>query len=193
MRKLSNKTLESENGNYYPDIGVLDNNGDIVSYEQFKKIILDSIPSLEKTLCSVITEEPMIVYRGLSTDDINKKEIGFLSTTIDSNIALSFLDSVTRRDKGKSVLYKINLPKGSPMAFFSTEIFTGTLDEKNANAFGDGQKEVLIDADNYDFEILSVKKINDAYIKREDKTIYLVEINAKPKTKSNHYKEIKTL
>ena len=28
---------------------------------------------------------------------------------IDSNIALSFLDSVTRRDKGKSVLYKINL------------------------------------------------------------------------------------
>ena len=83
MRKLSNKTLESENGNYYPDIGVLDNNGDIVSYEQFKKIILDSIPSLEKTLCSVITEEPMIVYRGLSTDDINKKEIGFLSTTID--------------------------------------------------------------------------------------------------------------
>jgi len=193
MRKLDNKTLESENGNYHPDIGVLDNNGDIVSYEQFKKIILDSIPSLEKTLCSVITEEPMIVYRGLSTDDINKKEIGFLSTTIDSNIALSFLDSVTRRDKGKSVLYKINLSKGSPVAFFSTEIFTGMLDEKNANAFGDGQKEVLIDADNYDFEILSVKKINDAYIKREDKTIYLVEINAKPKTKSNHYKEIKTL
>ena len=189
MRKLDNRFLESGKGNYRPDIGVLDNNGDIVPYEQFKKIILDSIPSLEKSLRSVIIEEPMIVYRGLSTDDVNKKEVGFLSTTIDSNTALSFLDSVARKDNGKSVLYKINLPKGSPVAFFSTELFTGTLDEKNANAFADAQKEVLIDADNYCFEILSVKTINDAVIEREDKTIYLVEVNARPIIKTDTYQQ----
>ena len=189
MRKLDNRFLESGKGNYRPDIGVLDNNGDIVPYEQFKKIILDSIPSLEKTLSSVIIDDEITVYRGLSTDDINKKEVGFLSTTIDSNIALSFLNSVTRKDNGKSVIYKINLPKGSRVAFFSTELFTGTLDEKNANAFGDAQKEVLIDADNFDFEILSVKTINDTVIERDNKTIYLVEVNARPIIKNDTYQQ----
>ena len=112
-----------------------------------------------------------------------------MSTTIDSNIALSFLNSVTRKNNGKSVIYKINLPKGSPVAFFSTELFTGTLDEKNANAFGDAQKEVLIDADNFDFEILSVKTINDTVIERDNKTIYLVEVNARPIIKNDTYQQ----
>ena len=69
------------------------------------------------------------------------------------------------------------MPKGSRVAFFSTELFTGTLDEKNANAFGDAQKEVLIDADNFDFEILSVKTINDTVIERDNKKIGYIYVN----------------
>ena len=177
-----------ERGNYHPNIGVLDENNNIVSYEQFKKIVLDSIPSLEKSLKLVTIDEPLTVYRGLSTEDINKKEKGFLSTTIDQEVALSFLDSNKRKEKGKSVIYKINLPKGSPVNFYSTEIFIGSLDEKHSSgAFGDGQKEVLIDADNFNFEIVSVRTINDVDINRKNRLVYFVEINAIPIIKTDEY------
>lgn len=166
---------------YKADIGVI-NNGEVVPYEDFKKIVLDAIPMLEKSLKQVTLDEPLTVYRGVSTSDVNKDEVGILSTTIDSDIALSFLSNI-RDDNGNSVVYKINLPEGSPVNFFSTELFIGKVDEEHsAGAFGDAQKEVLIDSGNYNFEVVDMKPINDADIKRNNKTIYLVEINAHPKT-----------
>lgn len=166
---------------YKADIGVI-NNGDVVPYEEYKKIVLDTIPMLEKSLKQVTLDEPLTVYRGVSTSDVNKDEVGILSTTIDSDIALSFLSDI-RDDNGNSVVYKINLPEGSPVNFFSTELFIGKVDEEHsAGAFGDAQKEVLIDSGNYNFEVIDMKRIKNANIKRNNKTIYLVEINAHPKT-----------
>ena len=187
-RKEAQNTQMPEIGKYHPNIGILDEKNNLIPYEKFKELVLDSITSLEKSLKSVTIDEPITVYRGVSTDDISKKEIGFLSTTINQEVALSFLNSDIRKENGKSIIYKINLPKGSPINFYSTEIFTGSLDENHsAGAFGDGQKEVLIDADNFNFEIVSTKTINDVDINRKNKTIYFIEINAIPKIKTDEY------
>lgn len=180
-------------GNYTPNIGILDENGNIVPYIQFKEIILNTIKSLESSLKSITIDEPITVYRGLSTNDIEKKEIGFLSTTIDINIALSFLDSLIRPNKGNSVLYKITLLEGSPINFYSTELFTGKIDDTNNNPFADRQKEILIDADNFEFEVDNIETIHDANIKEDSKTLYLISITAKPKIKIKEQAECKTL
>lgn len=187
-RKDAQNTQMPEIGKYHPNIGILDENNNLIPYGNFKELVLDSITSLEKSLKSVTIDEPITVYRGVSTDDISKKEIGFLSTTINPEVALSFLNSDVRKENGKSIIYKINLPKGSPVNFYSTEIFTGSLDENHsAGAFGDGQKEVLIDADNFNFETVNIRTINDVDINRKNKLVYFVEINATPIIKTDEY------
>ena len=177
--KNNHSTSILSSNSYEPDIGLYDKNRNLVEYNKFKKIILNSISQLEKALKKVTLDKPLTVYRGIRSDDIFKKETGFLSTTINSDTALYFLDN-RYKENDFAVVFKIDLPKGSPVAFYSRELFMGEIDEE-LDAFADDQEEVLIDSNNYDFEIKDQKTILDANIRMGNNMVYLVEMDAHPK------------
>ena len=163
-----------------PNPLVLIRNGKPIEYEEYSRIVRRAVGGLEILLKSpyMALDEPLTVYRGVSKDDIDKKEIGFLSTSFDPKVTQEFLNS-GRTDNGTSVIYKINLPAGSPVVFFSTALFTDEIIE--GNPYADDQKEILIDADNFEFTKKSVKLIDDVDIGRDNKKVYLVELDARYK------------
>ena len=49
-RKEAQNTQMPEIGKYHPNIGILDEKNNLIPYEKFKELVLDSITSLEKSL-----------------------------------------------------------------------------------------------------------------------------------------------
>ena len=156
--------------NYVPD------------YDGFRQIALENLILLEPALSKVTLNQPLTVYRCVykpMNSSIWDQDLGnaFLSTTTD-------VDSVSRfmidraydiSCDAKKIIYKIELPAGSPIVAFTDDIYlkTGT---PNAG-FGDGQKEILLDSKNYDF-----KYVDGDFNRLDDGTyLYSITLKAEPK------------
>ena len=130
----------------------------LVSIEQYKEIVANYLPHLTTALQKVQLPEDLVVYRGVNASNDTSLNNGLLSTSIYPSQTLQFIENRPTNQKDK-IIYKIFLPKGSPVICFTNEIFTGRTNE--TNPFADEQKEILIDPNLFSFKLLTVSKGNN--------------------------------
>ena len=153
-----------------------------VPFERYKSNILSSINPLLSSLSKTTLNEDMTVYRCIYLpvgQNIFSNNLGnaLLSTTISNNIVSDFLNQrkASINYPYNKVIYKIELPAGSKVAVFTNDVFLryGSYDI----AFGDAQKEILLDSINYDFEYVDAK----SYTEKNGENISIVYLKALPK------------
>ncbi len=153
-----------------------------VTFERYKSNILSSINPLLSSLSKTTLNEDMTVYRCIYLpvgQNIFSNNLGnaLLSTTISNNIVSDFLNQrkASINYPYNKVIYKIELPAGSKVAVFTNDVFLryGSYDV----AFGDAQKEILLDSINYDFEYVDAK----SYTEKNGENISIVYLKALPK------------
>lgn len=153
-----------------------------VSFDRYKTIILSSINPLLSSLSKVNLSNDMIVYRCVYLpvgQNIINNNLGdaLLSTTISNSVVSNFL--AQRKGDIKfsynKVIYKIELPAGSKVIAFTDDIFLKNGSRKTS--FGDAQKEILLDSNNFDFEVSDVK----TYPETSGEYINIVSVRAVPK------------
>lgn len=154
-------------------------------YKSFRDIVLNNVKLLESSLSETILNQPLTVYRCVyepKDSDIYSGNLGnaLLSTTTN----VESVSQILRERKmdieyeSKKVIYKIELPAGSPIIAFTKDIYLK--DGSESVGFSDDQKEILIDSNNYDFEC-----VGGDFNKLEDGTdLYLISLNAMPKMKT---------
>lgn len=130
----------------------------LVSIEQYKEIVANYLPHLTTALQKVQLPEDLVVYRGVNASNDTSLNNGLLSTSIYPSQTLQFIENRPTNQKDK-IIYKIFLPKGSPVICFTNEIFTGRMNK--TNPFADEQKEILIDPNLFSFKLLTVSKGNN--------------------------------
>ena len=160
----------------------------LVSIEQYKETVANYLPHLTTALQKIQLPEDLIVYRGVNTSNETSLNNGLLSTSIYPSQTLQFIENRPTDQKNK-IIYKIFLPKGSPIICFTNEIFTG---KKNENdPFTDEQKEVLIDPNLFSFKLLTVSKGNKlpSLLNASDKIdeVSIVSLEAIPKEEIYSY------
>jgi len=148
-------------------------NDHLMEYEEYKKLIYNYLSLIETALNKLCLDKEMTVYRIADANGINTLGNGFLSTSISLECALSFIES---RMMKKCMLYKIHLMPNSPIAFFSSELWTGVINHQNP--FPDSQQEVLIDGNNFDFYMESSEK---HYNLKDCEELEFIEVKAVPK------------
>lgn len=153
-----------------------------VPFERYKSNILSSINPLLSSLSKTTLNEDMTVYRCIYLpvgQNIFSNNLGnaLLSTTISNRIVSDFLNQrkASINYPYNKVIYKIELPAGSKVAVFTNDVFLryGSYDV----AFGDAQKEILLDSINYDFEYVDAK----SYTEKNGENISVVYLKALPK------------
>lgn len=153
-----------------------------VPFERYKSNILSSINPLLSSLSKTTLNEDMTVYRCIYLpvgQNIFSNNLGnaLLSTTISNTIVSDFLNQrkASINYPYNKVIYKIELPAGSKVAVFTNDVFLryGSYDV----AFGDAQKEILLDSINYDFEYVDAK----SYTEKNGENISIVYLKALPK------------
>ena len=153
-----------------------------VPFERYKSNILSSINPLLSSLSKTTLNEDMTVYRCIYLpvgQNIFSNNLGnaLLSTTISNNIVSDFLNQrkASINYPYNKVIYKIELSAGSKVAVFTNDVFLryGSYDI----AFGDAQKEILLDSINYDFEYVDAK----SYTEKNGENISIVYLKALPK------------
>ena len=153
-----------------------------VPFERYKSNILSSINPLLSSLSKTVLNEDMTVYRCIYLpvgQNIFSNNLGnaLLSTTISNTIVSDFLNQrkASINYPYNKVIYKIELPAGSKVAVFTNDVFLryGSYDV----AFGDAQKEILLDSINYDFEYVDAK----SYTEKNGENISIVYLKALPK------------
>lgn len=153
-----------------------------VPFERYKSNILSSINPLLSSLSKTVLNEDMTVYRCIYLpvgQNIFSNNLGnaLLSTTISNRIVSDFLNQrkASINYPYNKVIYKIELPAGSKVAVFTNDVFLryGSYDV----AFGDAQKEILLDSINYDFEYVDAK----SYTEKNGENISIVYLKALPK------------
>lgn len=143
------------------------------SYEQYKNLIVTYLPHLIQALNKVTIDEDIVVYRG-TNNPYNEDFSIPLSTTLEKITAREFIDNRAKNEQETGAYYKITIPKGSPLIFYSHELLTGETNEKSP--FPDEQQEVLIDGSLYEFEVLDSKlELNNI------KPVKYIELIAYPK------------
>ena len=123
----------------YPD--------ELPSYEQYKELIYKYINPLLSSLKKVTLDEDIIVFRG---DNSQYELAGITSTTIDKQMANSFIDNRNPDHDQVGILYRIKIPKGSPVICFTDELIYGK--NSSHSGFSDSQSEIIFDADLFDFQ-----------------------------------------
>lgn len=123
----------------YPD--------ELPSYEQYKELIYKYINPLLSSLKKVTLDEDIIVFRG---DNGQCELTGITSTTIDKQMANSFIDNRNPDHDQIGILYRIKIPKGTPVICFTDELIYGK--NSSHSGFSDSQSEIIFDADLLDFQ-----------------------------------------
>ena len=155
----------------------------LLSYDEYKKIVYEYLPLVEEAVKKCPLSDNFTLYRAVKTNDYSNLGNGFISTTTNIESTFAYFE---RQGTEEQILYRINIPKGSPAIIFSTELLTGETDDKNP--FIDGDKEILIDSKNYSFVIKNVKIYDDAVVKNKMISLKLVEVDAIPKFLVNENK-----
>ena len=124
----------------------------LLSYDEYKKIVYEYLPLVEEAVKKCPLSDNFTLYRAVKTNDYSNLGNGFISTTTNIESTFAYFE---RQGTEEQILYRINIPKGSPAIIFSTELLTGETDDKNP--FIDGDKEILIDSQNYSFVIEDAK------------------------------------
>lgn len=154
----------------------------VIDYDRFRQIVLDNVVLLEPALTGTLLTQPLTVYRCVYepiSSEIYDGDLGnsLLSTSTSVEVVSTFLDQ-RKPDinyDSKKVIYKIELPAGSPIIAFTNDVYlkNGT----QAAGFGDDQKEILLDSKAYDFEYVDAD-----FARMEDGTyLYFVTLKAIPK------------
>lgn len=154
-------------------------------YKSFRDIALNNVKLLESSLSETILNQPLTVYRCVyepKDSDIYSGNLGnaLLSTTTNVESVSQILHErkMDIEYESKKVIYKIELPAGSPIIAFTKDIYLK--DGSESVGFSDDQKEILIDSNNYDFEC-----VGGDFNQLEDGTdLYLISLNAMPKMKT---------
>ena len=143
------------------------------SKNEYSELILKYLPHILSALNKVTLTEDIVVYRGTSGNS-ELTDCALLSTSLDREQAKVFIDARYKGDNRIGNLYKILIPKGSPVIGFTTELLSGNLGE---HPMGDEQREILIDTSLFDFKSIG-------YISESDglKPISFETYIAKPKT-----------
>lgn len=123
----------------YPD--------ELPSYEQYKELIYKYINPLLSSLKKVTLDKDIIVFRG---DNSQYELAGITSTTIDKQMANSFIDNRNPDHDQVGILYRIKIPKGAPVICFTDELIYGK--NSSHSGFSDSQSEIIFDADLFDFQ-----------------------------------------
>ena len=153
-----------------------------VDYNRFHQVVLDNVVLLEPALSKVKLNQPLTVYRCVyepTDSSIYDADLGnaLLSTTTSVNSVTDIMigrESDIKYDS-KKVIYKIELPAGSPVITFTDDLFMKYGSPETG--FIDGQKEILIDSKNYDFEY-----VDGDYNKLKDGTyLHSITVKAMPK------------
>lgn len=154
----------------------------IVEYNRFRQIVLDNVVLLENALKKNILTKPLTVYRCVyepSDAQIYSGNLGnaLLSTSVDKSFVSDFMRNREQDIEfaSQKVIYKIELPEGSPVVAYTNDVFLN--DGTPKVGFGEDQQEILIDSKAYDFEYVN----SDFYNLSDGTTIYTVTLNAVPK------------
>lgn len=156
--------------------------GYAVGYDRFRQVVTSNVVLLEGALSKNTLKEPLTVYRCVylpTSQSVFGSDLGnaFLSTTTSSSFTSSFIDNRAYdiNYEANKVIYKIELPEGSPVIAYTDDIFL-----RNGSSevgFNDSQKEILIDSSLYDFKF----KDSDYNITSDGSYIYSVTVQAVPK------------
>lgn len=180
------KELDDIFGKYAQNLG-------IPPLEEYKQLIINSIPLIEKAMNKIVLPEDIVVYRGIpsNSDSFLKFPNQFLSTSLSPVVAREFLErDIEGAEAQIKAFYKITLPAGSNALFFTREILTGNLSKENQDYIHfDEQREVLIDSNLFDFEeidrtIFSGRDWIDNY-RTEEMAVEYIELIAHPKKFAN--------
>lgn len=156
----------------------------IVPFERYKSIILGSINPLISSLSKVTLNNDLVVYRCVYVplgQNFLSNNLGkaLLSTTPSNKVVNDFL---SQRKSSinypyNKVIYKIELPASSNIIAFTDDVYLKNGTSKVA--FNEGQKEILLDSNNFDFECLDAKP----YTEKNGENITIVSMRAIPKKK----------
>lgn len=154
-----------------------ENNGYVIpSYTDYSNIILNSIPLIESALKKCELSDDIVVYRGIANHECNlENDHSFLSTTSSFQEAEKFSKMEDRSNKGvlESDVYKMIIPKGSTVICFSNDLLNDNRDDD----FDESQKEILIDSDNFDLELIDSQGYNT-----EEKAVFSPVYRLRPKS-----------
>lgn len=120
------------------------------SKEEYKDLIINYLPYVLSALNKVTLTEDIVVYRGTSGNR-ELTDCALLSTSLDKDKAKEFIKARDKDGNQKGTLYKIIIPKGSPVIAYTTELISGKIGN---HPIRDDQREVLIDSNLYDFECI---------------------------------------
>lgn len=126
----------------------------ILNEEQYKNLVLKSIPLLSSSLTKTKLSEDIVVYRGIANGARQLNwDHGLLSTSISFKTAKEFSREPNRGIDGylNSEIVQITIPKGSSVICYSNSLFYND----NSIGFNEPQGEVLIDIDDYDMELMA--------------------------------------
>ena len=179
-RNKNPKTVLKKNVSTVVDDLLLSNG--IISYERFRQIALDHVVLLEPALSKITLTEPLTVYRCVHEplgSSLYDGDLGnaFLSTSTSTNFVSNFLKQREGdiAHEAEKVIYKIELPVGSPIIAYTDDVFlkNGTEDIN----FHEEQQEILIDSNAYDFEYVEAdfNRLKDGTI------IHSITLKAIPK------------
>ena len=130
-------------------------NDEMPTFNEYSKLIYEYLDPLLSSLQKVVTDDDIIVYRGIVNDYSNKNNTdikNITSTTIDKEVASNFVLNRDINNRNSGIVYKIIIPKGTPVICFTNNIMKGD----NSFGFNDDQHEIMFDANLLDF------KVNDA-------------------------------
>ena len=121
------------------------------SKAEYSRLVLTYIPHLISALNKIVLSEDVVVYRGFNgLKTLNDNVI--LSTTASKEIAKDFIFRVGVENQKQGNLYRILLPKGSPVICFTSKLMGARYCD---HPFRDSQKEILIDSRLFNFEYIN--------------------------------------
>lgn len=122
---------------------------ELPTYEQYKILIYNNIKPLLTSLKKITLDEDLVVFRGDNGNNYENIK-GITSTTISKKQAKDFIENRDQSHKQTGLLYKITIPKGSPVICFTDELLYGK--DKNQSGFNDSQGEIIFDENLFDLE-----------------------------------------
>ena len=120
-------------------------NSGVPTFDQYQNLIIRYYAPLMSALSKVTLNEDMVVYRGVSSGELDMT--GIISTTLDPTVAPSF----QKRDVNseQKAFIRIRLPKGSPVIMYTNNILENFPKQYDDN-LKESQKELAFNSELYE-------------------------------------------
>lgn len=159
-------------------------NGGVPTLDQYQNLIIRYYAPLMSALSKVTLNEDMVVYRGVSSGELDMT--GIISTTLDPTVAPSF----QKRDVNseQKAFIRIRLPKGSPVIMYTNNILEKFPKQYDDN-LKESQKELAFNSELY--EVVNYTQTEEP-VKNSNGTITNIiyfDVTLRPKVKALQQEE----